>query len=814
MAANFGIQDNEHNNLMMQKLDDMRKKKRLSDFTIKVGNEEFPVHKNVMSAGSDYFDAMLSHDNLESNTGIVDMKEVDVDSVKICIDYIYTGNALITLEKCEQLLHVANFMQMSRFSEMIAEFLQANLLPKSFFIIRQLALKFSLKGLEVACGEYAVGHLGSIAEEVEFNQFDRNYVVFLLTHDMSSYSEDSKLKILLQWIKYDAETRTEYFIEMVKKLNISKISTSYGSYLAMNDSFCSSCVEFMKLLYLADKSPHKNQEVDVPSHSPLVHGGILLFDGKSEHMKLYQPIIRRSTQFNYCLDFLPKYKYTAVYLQKFVFVLLPGKKVYRVNVWEAKSSWTEMESMMNDHGQYIRAAVHNKFIYVCGNKTMERYNDNTNKWNNVDCSSIKPNRSALVRFRDEIYVIGGFYRGQKVDKYSPSVGSWPSVKAMNVGRQTSAAAVYEDRIYVAGGYLDNHFGQDISSAEFFNPDDNTWTNVASMTIPRDEFSLCVVNNNLFAVGNRSEPYSIEKYNLDKNQWEKVTDLADKEIMSAASIAIRIPLCLEKSCDEYGVIHLGSIAEEVEFNKLDKDYVMFLITYKRSSYSEDSKLSVLLQWIKAEKVYRVSAWEAQSTWTEMENMMKEHGQCIRAAVHNNFIYVCGKKTMERYNNNGNNWENVACSTIEPDESALVTFGDEIYVIGGYNRGKRVDKYSPHIGSWSSVKLMNVGRRTPTAAVYDDRIYVAGGWNGSSYLSSTEFFNPVYNTWTNVASMSIPQDKFGLCVVNKNLFAVEIEFEPYSIKEYDPKKQWKNWTDMEIMTTASIAIRIPLYWFDCL
>nr|XP_039255352.1 kelch-like protein 21 [Styela clava] len=206
MSANFGIQDNEHNNLMMEKLDDMREEKRLSDFTIKVGDEEFPVHKNVMSAGSDYFDAMLSHANLESNTGIVDMKEVDVDSVKVCIDYIYTGNASITLEKCEQLLHVANIMQLSRFCEKITEFLKASLGPKSFFVIRQLAVKFNLRGLEQSCDEYAVGHLGSIAKEVEFNQLDKNYIEFLLTHDMSSYSEDSKLKSLLQWIKFDVET--------------------------------------------------------------------------------------------------------------------------------------------------------------------------------------------------------------------------------------------------------------------------------------------------------------------------------------------------------------------------------------------------------------------------------------------------------------------------------------------------------------------------------------------------------------------------------------------------------------------------------
>ncbi|XP_077975643.1 kelch-like protein 26 [Styela clava] len=541
MTAKFGIQDTKHNTLMMQKLDDMRKEKRLSDFTIKVGNEEFPVHKNVMSAGSDYFDAMLSHDNLESNTGIVDMKEVDVDSVKVCIDYIYTGTASITLEKCEQLLHVATLMQLSRFCEKISEFLEANLRSKSFFIIRRLAVKFNLKGLVKPCDEYAVGHLGSIAEEVEFNKLDKEYVVILITCRWSLYSEDSKLKVLLQWIKADTESRADCFVEMVEKLDIDKITPSYGLYLARNDSFCSSIAEFMKLLHLTDKSLDNEYEVNVSWSLPLSEDGLLLFDEKSKAVQVYCPIEETFNTLKQLNENMLSDKYTAVYLEKFVFVFSPDRKVYRVNVWEAESSWTEMESMMIDHGRNMRAAVHNNFIYVCGKNTMEQYNNNENKWEDVECTSVEPNESALVTFRDETYVIGGDNRGRKVDKYSPSVGSWSSVKAMNVGRQTPAAAVYEDRIYVAGGYLNIYFDPDTSSTEFFNPDDNTWTNVASMTIPRDEFSLCVVNNNLFAVGNRSEPYSIEKYNLDKNQWEKVTDLADMEIMSAASIAIRIPL---------------------------------------------------------------------------------------------------------------------------------------------------------------------------------------------------------------------------------------------------------------------------------
>ncbi|XP_077975642.1 kelch-like protein 38 [Styela clava] len=534
MSAAFGIQDDEHNNLMMKKLDDMRKEKRLSDFTIKVGNEEFPVHKNVMSAASDYFDAMLSHDNLESNTGVVDMKEVDVDSVKVCIDYIYTGNASITLEKCEQLLHVATIMQLSRICENIAEFLEVNLDPKSFFIFRQLAVKFNLKGLEESCDEYAVIHLGAIAKEEQFNNLDKGYVMLLISHKRSSYSEDSKLKVLLQWIKADTEWRAEYFIEMVKRLQMEKISTSYGSYLVRNDSFCSSSSEFMKLLYLADKSIDKDKEVSVSLSSPFYDEGVLLFDKKSKAVQVYCPIEETFSKLKQLNENMLSDEYIAVYLDKFVFVLLSNRKVYRVNAWKAESSWTEMKSMINDHGEFIRAAVHNNFIYVCGNNKMERYS-NGNNWEIVECSNIKPNESALVTFRDEIYVIGGSGRVKRIDKYSPSVGSWSSVKPMNVGRQTPAAAVYDDRIYVAGGYSRT------STAEFFNPDDNSWTTVASMTITRDEFSLYVVNNYLFAVGDRFEPYSVEKYKLNKNQWEKVTDLTDIEIVSAASVAVGIPL---------------------------------------------------------------------------------------------------------------------------------------------------------------------------------------------------------------------------------------------------------------------------------
>nr|XP_039255355.1 kelch-like ECH-associated protein 1 [Styela clava] len=344
------------------------------------------------------------------------MKEVKADSVGRCIDYIYIGNASITFQKSEQLLHVANIMQLPTLCEEIAEFLKANLGPNSFFVIKKIAVKFSLKNLEEACDKYAVSHLGSIAKEEEFNQLDKEYVELV-----------SEKSIQLRSLCEDMKT---------------------------------SC-------------------------------------------------------------------YTAVVLEDFVYVLRPDKKVYRVNLWGVNSSWTEMPNMNKDHGSNLRAVVHANFIYVYGNYTLERFG---NHWQNIGGPDHSlPCYGTLVACRDDIYIIGSY-----VIKYSPSKWSSLRMKSMNVARKNPAATVYNGRIYVAGG------GDKISSAEFFDPDTNTWANLAPMRIPRCNFSLCVVDKILFAVGNNGT-LSVEKYDLGRKQWIIVSNVPSMSIVPAACNTIRIPL---------------------------------------------------------------------------------------------------------------------------------------------------------------------------------------------------------------------------------------------------------------------------------
>lgn len=54
---------------------------KFSDFTIKTPSKEFPVHKSILCARSEVFSTMLEHDMKESRTGIVEINDMDDDTI-------------------------------------------------------------------------------------------------------------------------------------------------------------------------------------------------------------------------------------------------------------------------------------------------------------------------------------------------------------------------------------------------------------------------------------------------------------------------------------------------------------------------------------------------------------------------------------------------------------------------------------------------------------------------------------------------------------------------------------------------------------
>ncbi|XP_077969897.1 kelch-like protein 2, partial [Styela clava] len=251
MEEKINTDSKEHAVEILQQLNEYQKTGHHCDFMIKAGSEELPVHKNIVSASSDYFKAMLSHENVETKSGVVEIKEFDEVCVKKCVDFIYTGDAYVAKEKRETLMGVAHMMQLQRLCDSIAIFLEDDLDPRLFFETKKIANRYNCKQLEEKCNQFALQRFKEIAQSDEFMDLDEKFISFLMESKETKAKEEVKCKMLLAWTKHDIEERKECFLGLVMKFQLTKMPLSYRRFLVENEPLLFESMQSIRSLTLS-----------------------------------------------------------------------------------------------------------------------------------------------------------------------------------------------------------------------------------------------------------------------------------------------------------------------------------------------------------------------------------------------------------------------------------------------------------------------------------------------------------------------------------------------------------------------------------
>ena len=109
-------------------------------------------------------------------------------------------------------------------------------------------------------------------------------------------------------------------------------------------------------------------------------------------------------------------------------------------------------------------------------------------------------------------------------------------------------ASLDNKIYVTGGQEDIG-GQSKSSVHCYDPDTNTWSQMANMNIARWGHSLVSLHGRLYAIGGYRGVNSMEVYDPDNNTWTILKNKLDGEVDSASAgfSAYHWSLLTAKSC---------------------------------------------------------------------------------------------------------------------------------------------------------------------------------------------------------------------------------------------------------------------------
>ncbi|XP_068692349.1 kelch-like protein 3 [Montipora foliosa] len=507
-----------HSEILLSKCALFREQGEFIDVRLKVGDDEFPAHRIVLAANSDYFHAMFAHGMKESNQEVIELKDENISAaaLKIVMDSIYGGEISINDENVFEVLLAADHLQVTSVIQQCCDYLQTEFVHQKFDLqtygrICRIVDRLGLKELKEATQHEMALIYKEICESEEFlAHFDADQLSSLLSRDdLNAPSENFVFKSVMQWIKYKKEERMPVAAKVIGAVRLGLVD--------IKDVIEELDTEEMQVI----------PEIHTLLHRTLIHN--------------YRPSNRSTFS-------LEKAKPRS--MSPVLVAILPMSEIKYFDIMS--KTWQPLPSMpqLTKVKGCCCAQYAGNYLYVAAKSinTIYCYDIVHNTWGTLPPLPDSVNQiGCLCYFEDHIYVI---YQYSAPYRYNVATNHWQSftcsnAKHYNLGPKTfsnEAGVVYKSCLYVLYGQGRSYFepgsrwrsSEAFSSVLFcFDPKRNAWEQKASTTTPHFGSSLLVVKNKLYVAGGTcsvcpndpSEPTgsaaAIEVYDEQANTWSVV-----------------------------------------------------------------------------------------------------------------------------------------------------------------------------------------------------------------------------------------------------------------------------------------------------
>ncbi|XP_064100218.1 kelch-like protein 20 isoform X3 [Macrobrachium nipponense] len=249
---------------------------------------------------------------------------------------------------------------------------------------------------------------------------------------------------------------------------------------------------------------------------------------------------------------------------------------------------------------------------------------------------------------------------------------------------------------------------------------------SSLVLPcmNDARAYCAVasyNNLVYIIGgqtNNAFLSSVERFNIRKNKWDKLSPL---------------PLAIH-----------GTAAAFLEG-------CLYVVGGKTAVQHENRSWMYDME---------------KNMWVSREPMTQPRVHHGLAALHGSLYAIGGISPLganhqvhtscEKYDPGSDSWMPIASLSQARAYLGVAVINDYLYAVGGYDGSywlNSVERYDPLQDQWTSVSSMISLRSSFGITVSSGRIYCIGGFSGESNLNTVEKYNPSTDTWHCVQSMQL-------------------------------------------------------------
>nr|XP_006824624.1 PREDICTED: kelch-like protein 12 [Saccoglossus kowalevskii] len=544
MSPQKNMFSNSHAKDILTTMNNLRKNGTLCDVVLSVEKTEFPAHRIVLAACSDYFCAMFTNEMSESQKQSIEIQGLTANTMEVLLDFVYTETVNVTVENVQELLPAACLLQLKGVKRACSEFLENQLDPTNCLGIKKFAETHSCADLLQAAENFSFKYFSDVVQQEEFMAISKEEVQALIeSNDVQLVTEEPVFAAVLSWVKHDDEKRSQYLPELLGYVRLPLLSPKYLTDVVDMEPLIKTSLECRDLVDEA-KRFHLRPECRAEMKGPrtkhrtgsderlVVVGGFGTQQSPVANVEEFNP---KKQMWRFLPNLTKKRRYVAV--------ASLGDKLYIIGGFDGMSRLNTVEYLdytmedlgwsaiapMNVRRGLAGVAVLGEMIYVAGgfdgiirHRSLERYDPHIDQWNVLAEMETGREGAGLVPANGMLYCIGG-YDGvnilKSVEKFDPNTNQWVSAGSMSTRRSGAGVALLNDMIYVVGGYDGSSH---LSSVECYNPRTDTWTLVTSMTIPRCYVGATVLKGKLYAVAGydgNSLLNSVECYDPMLDVWE-------------------------------------------------------------------------------------------------------------------------------------------------------------------------------------------------------------------------------------------------------------------------------------------------------
>lgn len=258
--STLSFRDEQHDEYLMKRISRMRKHSVLTDIVLKVDGIEFPAHRNVLAASSDYFMAMFSG-HISTVGASVTLQGISASALEILLGFIYKGEILITEDNVEDILVGACLLLLDSVKFTCCKFIQERLTMANCWGVRTLSSAYNCTDLFNRAQMFVNENFIEAVKVDEFYLLPAEELAELLSDDeIVVPSEDAVFEVLVNWISHDKETRCSNFPSLLEKVRLPQLSVHFLDDVVATHDLVVQSAEASQLVIEAKKQLYSNYD--------------------------------------------------------------------------------------------------------------------------------------------------------------------------------------------------------------------------------------------------------------------------------------------------------------------------------------------------------------------------------------------------------------------------------------------------------------------------------------------------------------------------------------------------------------------------